>query len=105
MVGRGAGVAAGSEAVQDPKGGEDAQPVLGGVQLVEGDLGELVAGEDPMVGQQPAQLPITWGESSGQVSQPAGLTVGAGPDFTTSGCRHLITARESATWASAPMPP
>ena len=68
VVGRGAGVAAGSEAVQDAQAGEGAQPVFGGVEVVEGELGELVAGEHSVLAEQPAQLAVTVGEPSGQVS-------------------------------------
>jgi hypothetical protein len=76
VVGRGAGVAAGPEAVQHLQSGEGAQPVLGGVQVTEGQLG-----------------------------QPAGLPVGASRSRTTSGCRHLITACESATLTWTRKPP
>jgi hypothetical protein len=105
VVGRRAGVAAGPEAVQDTKGGEGAQPVLCGVELVEGDVGELVAGEDPVLGQQPTQLSVSLGESTGQVSQLAGMPIGSNPHRTTSGRRHLTTASESGTSSSARKPP
>jgi hypothetical protein len=54
VVGRGAGVAAGSEAVQHAQGGEGSQPVFGGVEVVEREVGDLVAGEHSVLGQQPA---------------------------------------------------
>jgi hypothetical protein len=97
VVGRRAGVAAGPEPIHDFEGGEGAQPIFGGIQVVEGQLGELVAGEHAVVGQEPAQLPITWGEPGGQGDQPAGLPVGASLFGTTSGCGHLHRACESAT--------
>jgi hypothetical protein len=105
VVGGRAGVTAGPEAVQHPQGGEGTQPILGGVQVVEGEFGELVVGEHPMVGQQPAQLPVAFGEAGGQLGQLAGLPVGASPGSTTRGCRHHITACESATRASVCKPP
>lgn len=105
VVGRGAAVAAGPEAVQDPKGGEGAQPILGGVQMAERDVGELMSSEHAVLGQQPTQLPIPLGDSTGQLSQLEGTPIGASPCCTTSSCRHLTTASESATLASAGKPP
>ena len=101
VVGGGAGVAAGSEAVQDAEGGEGPQAVFGGVEVLEGEPGELVAGQHLMLREQPAQLAVTFGESSGQPSHPEGNPIGSSPASTTSRSRHLITASESPTSASA----
>jgi hypothetical protein len=105
VVGRRAAVAAGSEAVQHPQGGEGAQPVLGGVEMIEGQFGEVVAGEHSVFGQQPTQLPVACGEPTGQLGHRAGEPIRASRSETTSGCRHPITASESGTSAWAWEPP
>jgi hypothetical protein len=69
VVGGGAGVAAGPEAVQHPESGEGPEPLFGGVEMAEGELGELMAGEHPMLSQQPTQGGDR-AQSAGQPSQP-----------------------------------
>jgi hypothetical protein len=84
VVGGRAGVAAGPEPVQHLKVGEGAEPVFGGVEMVEGELGELVAGEHPMLQQQPAQPPVAVGEPTSQRSHLEGNPIGSNPTSSTS---------------------
>jgi hypothetical protein len=73
--------------------------------MVEGELGELVAGEYPVLGQQPAQLPIAFSQPASQVSRLAGEPIGSSPSSPTGGGRHHITASESPTSSVAQEPP
>ena len=88
VVGGGAGVAAGSEAVQDPQAGEGAEAVFGGVEVIEGELGELVAGQHPVLQEQPAQLAVAVGEPTGQLGHPEGDPIGPRPSCSTAGSDH-----------------
>jgi hypothetical protein len=69
--------------------------------MIEGNLGELVAGEHPMLGHQTTQLPVSIGESTSEVGDVEGKAIGAYPSRTTSGGRHCTTASESGTPVSA----
>ena len=93
VVGGGAGVAAGSEAVQHPQAGEGAEAVFGGVEMTEGELGELVAGQDSVLQEQPAQLAVAVGEPSGQVGHSEGDPIGPRPSCSTAGSRHPVHRR------------
>jgi hypothetical protein len=68
--------------------GEGAEAVFGGVEVVEGELGELVAGEHPVLEEQPAQLAVTFGEPTSQVSDSEGNPIGPSSPWSTAGSRH-----------------
>ena len=50
------------EAVEEPESVERGQAVLGGVQVVEVHLGQLVGGEDPMAGEHGQDDPVPFGQ-------------------------------------------
>ena len=71
VVERGAaGVAAWPEPLEDLQPVQDGQAVLGGVEVGEGQVGELVGGEHPVLLEQLAQPEVTSGQSCGQVGEP-----------------------------------
>jgi hypothetical protein len=86
MVGGAAGGVVGSEPVDQAEPPQDGQPVLGGVVVAEGELGELVGGEDPVLGQQPAQPVVAVGHPASDGGQSLG---GAWPADAGAHQRHL----------------
>ena len=91
VVGGAAGGVVGPEPVDQPEPLQGGQAVLGGVAVAEGELGELVGGEDPVLGQQPAQLPVAVGHPAGDGGQPFGgarpTDVSRSPSTTSCGRR------------------
>lgn len=90
MVGSGTGVAAGPEPIQQSQAGEGAQSVLGGVEVMEGELGELVAGEYSVFPEQSAQLAVAVGEPTSQRSCFKSDPIGPSLPCSTAGSRHPV---------------
>lgn len=84
MVGGRAGVAAGPEPVQHLEVGEGAEAVLGGVEMTEGELGELVAGEHSVLQEQPAEVSVAIGEPTSQRGRLEGDPIGPSPTIPLS---------------------
>jgi hypothetical protein len=56
--------------------------------MAEGELGELVAGQHPVLEQQPAQVSVTVGEPTSQLGHPKGDPIGPRPSCSTAGFRY-----------------
>ena len=111
VVGGAAGGVVGSEPVDQAEPPQDGQAALGGVVVGEGELGELVGGEDPVLGQQPAQPAVAVGYPASDGGQPFG---GAGPTDGGGHQRHpqqweelrwrTLAGRQEATQDGQPAP-
>src|SRR6266511_4194670 len=74
VVGGGAQVAAGPEPLQHSEAVQDDQAVLGGVEVGEGEVGELVGGEHAVLVHQLAQPQVPRGQPGRQVREPRSHT-------------------------------